>query len=152
MADDARQTRPPLAFTCALLALAAILTVAAFAAASVPDASPATDETDATAVANALSAGSVSAGETLVEAYGCGVCHVKSEGRVAPLFAGIADRAAIRRPGIPAASYLYQSIVSPGAFLADDFANAMPANYRDRLTEAEIGSIIGYLLTLSDAD
>ena len=101
------------------------------------------------AVATALVDASVSEGEALVAEYGCVVCHVKSEGRVAPPFAGIADRAASRRSGVSAASYLYQSIIAPGAFLADDFANAMPANYRDRLTDAEIGSIIAYLLTLS---
>ena len=62
-------------------------------------------------------------------------------------FVGVADRAATRRPPLTAAQYLYESIISPGAYLVEGYANAMPANFAGRLTQAEIGRIIAYLLS-----
>jgi len=86
-------------------------------------------------------------GEALLETYQCSICHIQGAGRVAPSFVGIGERAARRRPPLSAAQYLYESIVSPGAYLVDGFTNAMPANFARRLTKAEIGHIIAYLLS-----
>ena len=87
------------------------------------------------------------AGEALIETYQCSICHIRGAGRVAPSFAGVAERAAKRRPPQSAAQYLYESIVAPGVYLVDGYANAMPANFARRLTQAEIGHIIAYLLS-----
>ena len=137
-----------------LLTLVTIGFAIAFAAASKPEstASPAIDaQSFATEVFEALAGASASEGEALIEVYQCAVCHVSGEGRVAPSFVGIAVRAETRRPPLSAAQYLYESIVSPGAYLVEDYANSMPANFADRLTQAQIGHIIANLLRTSDA-
>ncbi|MCY3865059.1 MAG: c-type cytochrome [Chloroflexi bacterium] len=142
-----------------IVALSVFLAVAialliAFISASSPAPSP--READdpsvyATQVALALGGASATMGEELIERFACSVCHIKAGGRAAPEFAGIAERAAKRRAPLSAAEYLYGSIVNPGAYLADQYANSMPANYAARLTPQEIGHIIAYLLTLSGA-
>ena len=35
----------------------------------------------------------------------------------------------------------------PAAHMVEGFANTMPANYKTRLTEQELGDIIAFLLT-----
>ena len=70
---------------------------------------------------------------------------------MAPRFDGIADCAGNRRANLPAAQYLFESIVHPGAYLVESYANAMPGNYADRLSNEEIGHIIAYLLNAVDA-
>lgn len=145
--------RMAVALTIALLIIVTIVFVVAFVATSAPEltSSPAIDaQSYATEVEAALVSASASKGEALIAAFHCGVCHVSGEGRVAPSFVGIAVRAETRRPPLSAAQYLYESIVSPGAYLVKDYANAMPANFADRLTQAEIGHIIAYLLSTSD--
>ena len=148
---SARQgPRLAVALTIALLIIITIVFAVAFVATSAPESSssPAIDARSyATEVAAALAGASASEGEALIEAFQCGACHILGEGRVAPSFTGIAARAATRRPPLSAAQYLYEAIVSPGAHLVEDYANAMPANFADRLTQAEIGQIIAYLLS-----
>ena len=102
-------------------------------------------------VAAAMQGSSQAKGELLITEYACAACHVSGDGRVAPLFAGIAERAGRRRPPLSAEQYLFESILYPGAFVLDGYANAMPANFRDRLTLMETGHIIAYLLTLDQA-
>ena len=104
----------------------------------------------ATEVAEALDGASAIEAEELLLEHNCNVCHVLGDGRVAPLFAGIAERAAARRPHLSAQGYLYESIVFPGAYLVDGYANAMPGNFAERLSASEIGHIIAYLLTRTD--
>lgn len=153
MADGGSiQQRPRAAFllTTALLILVTIVFAVAFVVASRPEstASSAIDaQSYATEAAAALAGASASAGEALIEAYQCSVCHILGGDRVAPSFVGIADRAERRRPPLSAAQYLHESIVAPGAYLVEGYANAMPANFADRLTPAEIGHIIAYLVS-----
>lgn len=140
------------ALTVGLLIIVTTVFAVAFVVTSRPEStgSPAIDpQSYATDVAAALAGASASEGEALIEAFQCSACHIQGEGRVAPSFVGIADRAAIRRPPLSAAQYLYESIVSPGAYLADDYANSMPANFAHRLTHAEVGHIIAHLLSTS---
>jgi len=144
--------RIAVSFTLALLIVFTIVFAVAFVVTSTPESSTSSSivaQSYATEVAAALSDASVSEGETLIEAFQCSICHVMGEGRVAPSFTGMADRAETRRQPLSAAQYLYESIVSPSAFLAEGYANAMPANFGDRLTQAEIGHIIAYLLSIS---
>lgn len=142
--------RLALALAVALLLLVAVAFALAFAAASLPESAP-TPAADipsvATEAAAALDGASARAGEALIESYQCSICHIAGAGRVAPSFTGIGERAAERRPQMSAAQYLYESIVWPGAYLVDGFANAMPANFARRMTRAEIGHIIAYLLS-----
>ena len=148
-----RQAKPAIVISIALLAAVAALFAIAFVVASAPLTAPAiaidkhsyAEELDA-----AMAGSSAANGELLIAEYGCRACHVSGEGRVAPLFGGIAERAASRRPPLSAEQYLYESIFYPGALVLDGYANAMPANFRDRLTLTEIGHIIAYLLTLDE--
>ncbi len=89
-------------------------------------------------------------GEQLIADQNCIVCHVQGKGTVAPLFMGVANRAGERHKPLDAEQYLYESIVHPGSFVVEEFANAMPNNYADLLSQQEIGHIIAYLMTLTD--
>jgi cytochrome c551/c552 len=87
-------------------------------------------------------------GATLVQTYGCTACHVKASSvGVAPPFKGLADRAATRRPSLKAAEYIYESIISPDAYIVEDYADAMPNNFAARLSNQDLGDIIAFLLT-----
>lgn len=141
---------PVLLLVAAAMVFLALLLVASLtepALASLADRPP-----DATHVALALQDASAARGEALIVEYACSVCHIAGGGRVAPPFAGIADRAASRRPHLSAGQYLFESIVQPGDYLVAGYANAMPGNFANRLSQADIGHIIAYLLTLSATD
>lgn len=87
-------------------------------------------------------------GEALVVEYDCVACHREgAKNGIAPPFAGIAARAASRRPPLSAASYIYESILYPTAYVVEGFSGAMPQNYPSRLTERQLGDIIAYLLS-----
>ena len=134
-----------------LAALTLIAAAALFLAALIFASQPATDlpaREYATLDARALEFASAQRGAKLIVEYACSACHVAGEGRVAPLFAGIAGRAAGRRTGLSASEYLRESIVSPGAHLVEGYANAMPGNFGERLSGAEVADIVAYLLTL----
>ncbi|MBI5666610.1 MAG: c-type cytochrome [Chloroflexi bacterium] len=87
-------------------------------------------------------------GAKLVEKYNCIACHrAGAENRIAPPFAGVAERAPSRRPPLAAEAYLYEAITHPTAYVVEGFTPAMPQNYPDVLSEQELGDIIAYLLT-----
>jgi hypothetical protein len=86
--------------------------------------------------------------ETVMTTYGCLACHrTGAENNVAPAFVGIAEIAAQQRPPMPAAAYLYESIVFPGAYVVEGYSDVMPHDLGDRMTDQEIGDVIAYLLT-----
>ena len=135
-----------------LAALTLIVAGALFIVALIVASQPATDSPAreyATLDARALETASAQRGAELIVEYACSACHVAGEGRVAPLFAGIAGRASSRRSNLSASEYLRESIVSPGAYLVEGYANAMPGNYGERLSDAQIADIVAFLLTLS---
>ncbi len=101
-------------------------------------------------VAAALEGSVASIGAALTDEQNCGACHVLGDGRAAPLFTGIADRAAEQRPPLSAEQYLYEAIMYPGVYVLEPYPNSMPDYYDERLSQQEIGHIIAYLLTLSD--
>ncbi len=151
---DSSRKKPPVAvvLTLALFALIALVFSLAFAISSARQpAPPAAIASYAPEVAAALEGAVAAKGAQLLEDYQCSVCHLRGEGRVAPLFYGLAERAEKRRPPMPAAQYLYESILSPSAYLVPGYSKIMPANYKARLSPAEIGHIIAHLLTLSAA-
>lgn len=147
-----KQSQAAVILTIALFAVVAFVFVIAFivssAAADVP--SPADSQSHAAEAAAALEDSSAAIGETLIAEQNCIACHVLGNGALAPLFAGIADRAAERRRPLSAEQYLYEAIMYPGAHILEAYANSMPNDYDDRLSQQEIGHIIAYLLTLSN--
>jgi cytochrome c551/c552 len=87
-------------------------------------------------------------GQALFTTYGCAACHESAASTgVAPSLSGIAERAGERRPPLPSAAYIYESIVHPSAFIVNDYSNVMPQNFRERMSDEELGDIIAYLLT-----
>jgi mono/diheme cytochrome c family protein len=116
------------------------------------------------ALAAILPSADASRGAQWVEQFGCTVCHREgAANKIAPPFVGIAERAAARRPPLPADAYLYESITDPTAYTArdlhsesstdpaastgSDYRAAMPQDFATRLTPQQIGDIIAYLLT-----
>ena len=95
----------------------------------------------------ALAGADAAIGKRLVAETDCAACHLIGEGRTAPLFDGLASVAGERRAPLSAEQYLYEAIVFPAAHLLDGYANAMPNNYGERFSLADIGHMIAYLLT-----
>ena len=108
-----------------------------------------TENTYRAEVEQALEGADPSQAEALFVDHNCGVCHIQGNGTVAPLFDGIAIRAATRREPLGAEQYIYESIINPGAYVVEGYANAMPNNYSSVLTQDEIGHIIAYLMTFT---
>jgi mono/diheme cytochrome c family protein len=87
-------------------------------------------------------------GAALVEKYNCIACHrMGAVNDIAPPFAGLAGRAALRRPPLRPEAYVYESITHPTAYVVEGFSPAMPQNYPDLLTGRDLGDIIAYLLS-----
>ncbi len=50
-------------------------------------------------------------------------------------------------PGLSAEEYLRESIVDPGAFVAEGYSDAMPKGFKILLSEEDIDSLVVFLLT-----
>jgi hypothetical protein len=99
-----------------------------------------------------LEGASAENGALLVEKHACVACHrLTNRENIAPPFEGLAERAEAMRPPLTAAAYIYESIVDPDAFGVGNYQTAMPQNYRNLLSDRELGDIIAYLL-ISDAN
>lgn len=86
-------------------------------------------------------------GEPLLQTYGCTACHViGAANNIAPPFEGLMERAAERRPPMPADAYVYESIIHPGVYVVEGYPNSMVANFEERVTEQELADILAYLL------
>lgn len=85
--------------------------------------------------------------EAALNAYSCVGCHRAGADNAAPSFVGIAARAAARRPPMPADAYLYESILHPEAYTVVGYTQVMPRDFGARMSEAELGDVIAYLLT-----
>ncbi|MBK8134654.1 MAG: hypothetical protein IPK52_02265 [Chloroflexi bacterium] len=103
-------------------------------------------------VAALLAVGDPARGEALTRRYGCVACHegAGAENGLAPLWEGVAARAETRHPPLTASAYLYESIVHPTAFKIEGFSGNMPLIYENIIPAEDLGSIIAYLLTLTD--
>lgn len=149
----AKPTKGPVIFTIILVVFFAFIFLIAFVISSTSiDNAPTTVTADSylVEVQTALEGADPTIGEQLIADQNCTVCHVLGDGKVAPLFTGIANRASERHPPLGAEQYLYEAIMFPSAFVLADYANSMPNNYGDLLTQQEIGHIIAYLLTLTE--
>lgn len=89
------------------------------------------------------------AGKAVFESQ-CASCHslIPDAVIVGPALAGIATRADGRVPGQDARTYLYTSILRPGAHVVDGFENLMPENFGKKLTGEEVDALVVFLQTL----
>jgi mono/diheme cytochrome c family protein len=103
-------------------------------------------------LAAAAAVGDIAAGEELYNTrvllrLACSSCHLLEDGS-SPTHAGLSAAAADRVDGMSAVDYLRQSIVDPGAFLVGgEWANPMPPQFSDVLSEDQINNLIAFLLT-----
>lgn len=96
----------------------------------------------------ALKAATPANGAVAFQQYGCATCHGVDNG-TAPYVVGIGHRAAERRaPDYDAASYLYESIVNPTAYVVEGYQlGLMPQNYRQVIPAAVLNDLVAWLLT-----
>ncbi len=88
-------------------------------------------------------------GETVFEANGCSTCHsTGTDTIIGPGLSGLFDRAGSTVPGQSAEDYVRESIVDPGAFVVEGFANLMPATFAASLSSGDLQDLIAYLGTL----
>lgn len=86
-------------------------------------------------------------GKELHVQYGCSACHGPAYS-TGPQLPGTGSRAATRRDGYSAPVYLYESIVSPNAFVVKDYpAGVMPQNFQPAIPEDQLYDLIAWLLT-----
>jgi mono/diheme cytochrome c family protein len=143
-----------------------LLTLAACTAEPTPTAVPTlppapTPETPAEKVWPAtvaeLPAGDSARGEEFYSTKACAACHGQvadqSSALVGPWLGNYAERAAGRREGYTADSYLYESILNPNAHISPDCPtgtclspSAMPPNQSIALEIQELADIMAYLL------
>jgi cytochrome c2 len=82
---------------------------------------------------------------------GCAACHslVPDQVIVGPSWAGVATRAATRKPGYSPELYLYESITHPNAFVVPGFQpGIMPQTFKQTLSPQELSDLIAFLMTL----
>jgi mono/diheme cytochrome c family protein len=92
-----------------------------------------------------------SPGAQLFAAQGCVACHViKGQGgTVGPELSTIGTVAATRKPGMDAAAYIHESIVSPNAFVTQGYQpGLMPQTFGQALSSEQIDQLVNYLLEL----
>ena len=122
-----------------LMAMAIVLSLAACGGGGDSDTAEAID-------GEALFASTVLEGQA-----GCVTCHSLSPGQVivGPSLANIGADAGTRVEGLTAEAYVEQSIVDPSAYVVDGFDDGqMPSVWGDVLSDAQIGALVNYLLTL----
>lgn len=106
----------------------------------------------ATPMALSVPVGDPARGQELYDGEAnCGTCHrVDTEDVfVGPSLKTVANRAAYKRPGMDAVTYLYNVIVNPDATINPlTKPGVMPSTFEVKLTEEQIADVIAYLLTL----
>jgi len=97
----------------------------------------------------------VNAGEQIFKsgvngAPACITCHLPGEqAGLGPKLAGLYQVAAQRVPGLSAADYVKQSIMTPNAYIVSGYnANYMYQNYANVLTSDQVDSLVDYVLSL----
>lgn len=94
-----------------------------------------------------------SRGMQLANDSGCLACH-STDGtpNTGPTWKGVAGSSRPLESGESVtadAVYLFNSIVDPSAQIVAGFAPAMPATYRDSLTETAINDLVAYIQSLA---
>jgi cytochrome c2 len=99
-------------------------------------------------------------GTDLFVTYGCSGCHGSPDGSIpasiGPVLSNIAEEGATRISGYSAADYVYESILEPNAYIAEECPpgpclgppSAMPANFAERMgaNPQDLADIMAYLL------
>ena len=88
------------------------------------------------------------------ESEACFACHnlevsqVDYAGQNGPNFADLHERAGSRVADMTAEEYVYESIVSPRAFIVETYEEVgqMPQNFAEKLSEDEIQALVAWLL------
>lgn len=148
--NKSKANRLPIYITAVLLVV--ILVAFGFVLASVPSESSNDDDQPVTAdsyrerVDSLLAIGQAENAEAALVKYTCTACH-RGENSIGPLFVGLAERAATRRPPMPADAYIYESIIHPGAYVVEGYQNVMLPDIGDRISDQELADILVYLLT-----
>ncbi len=93
------------------------------------------------AVTELLTAADPALAPALLEEKACLACH--NLPNIAPSLAIVGALAGSRRPPLSAATYLYESLVYPNAFIVEGYNATMPI---PSLAPAELGALIAYLL------
>lgn len=99
----------------------------------------------------ALPPGNADAAESAFAVLPCASCHSLTPDVVVvgPSLAGMGMRAASRRPGYSPELYMYESIITPGAYVVNGFSDGlMPKNFKDILTPQQIADLVAYLSSL----
>jgi cytochrome c oxidase subunit II len=91
-------------------------------------------------------------GRFWAQQYGCLACH-STDGTplIGPTWQGVYMHEVPLEDGttvIADEAYLYESIVDPGAKIVLGFANIMPANIAEDMTEEQIAEVIEFIKTL----
>ncbi|RPI99975.1 MAG: cytochrome c [Chloroflexi bacterium] len=89
--------------------------------------------------------GDAAAGEALF-AVSCAGCHGEDDG-AGPALTGMGERAEAQVEGMTAVEYIHESIVDPSAHVVEGFADIMPKNYEEQLSDEEINNVIAFILT-----
>lgn len=83
----------------------------------------------------------------------CKVCHSVEAGDdgVGPSLAGIGTRGTDRLPGLSAADYIRQSILSPDAYVVEGYPSGQMLDiYQERLSPEDLEALIVYLTSLTE--
>lgn len=84
--------------------------------------------------------------EAALVKYTCTACH-RAPSTIGPAFDGVAERAATRRPPMPADAYIYESIIHPSVYVVEGYQDVMLRDIGDRISDQELADILAYLLT-----
>ena len=118
-------------------ALAAILAATAVAASCASE-TPATEP--------------IARGRQVYRELSCASCHEGSLlnffRTVGPPLDHIGTVAETRRPGVPAADYIRQSVTDPGAYVVPGYPDSMPRGLGDRISREDLDALVAYLLSL----
>lgn len=108
---------------------------------------------DAASTIPPLDPNAVARGQSLAYDYGCIGCHYVGS-RTAAAFNGLYNSERLltnENIVIADETYLRESILEPRAKVPDGYARGIhPSDYRVRLNDQQIGSIIAYIISLAD--
>ncbi len=103
---------------------------------------------DLAKVVAGLPKGNPDNGARLFTSLGCISCHSQEKDKrlVGPSFYGLWGRAATRKPNYSAAEYIYESIVSPNAYIVDTYpSGVMPQTYAKQLSPQDMADMIAWI-------
>ena len=91
-------------------------------------------------------------GQAVFLQAGCNACHTISgisTGNIGPVLDGLVGRAGSTVSELTAEEYIRQSILEPGTYVVEGFADGiMPQTFGTTLTEEQINDLVAFLLTL----